>query len=114
MSHVSPIDPMGLTAWLFFVSKKCQPKKFWLTARFRPPEAWRSPVLSTWEVWRPLCAKLGGNPAAFQRKTILRKTHSFRGNLPEIRVGKNMGRQHMPTNFAQKIGSTLVRTTPNQ
>ena len=25
----------------------------------------------------------------FQRKIILRKTHSFRGNLPEIRVGKN-------------------------
>jgi len=97
-----------------FLFQKMPTQKLWLTARFRPPEAWRSPgPVSTWEVWRPLCAKLGGNPV-FQRKTILRKTHSFRGNLPEIRVGKNMGRQHIPTNFPQTIWSALVRTTPNQ
>ena len=58
------------------------------TARFRPPEAWRSPVVSTWEVWRPLCAKLGGNPAGFSKEPpTFEKTHSFRGNLLEIRVG---------------------------
>ena len=35
----------------------------------RPPEAWRSPgPVSTWGVWRPLCAELGGNPAGFSKE----------------------------------------------
>jgi len=93
--------------------KNANPKTLAI-ARFRPPEAWRSPgPVSTWGVWRPLCAKLGGNPAGSQRKTILRKPI----RLVEIyrkSVWTKMERQNMPTNFAQKIWSTLVQTTPNQ
>ena len=92
-----------------FCFKKCQPKNF--GARFRPPEGWRSPVVSTWEVWRPLCAKLGGNPATFHKHPIATSRTEPKKTIRfvfffylEIRVGKNGTSKNMPSNFSKRSG----------
>ena len=86
--NVSPMDASWVTACLFFVSKKCQPKNLG-----RCPFQTSGSLAFTGTGFdlgsvAPTLRKAWRKSCRFSKENHPSKTHSSRGNLPEIRVGQ--------------------------